>query len=192
MSAQTEAPAKLADLPAAESGEQPWPAERAFWETAREIPHIEAREAARRLVNSHFRNPDSARVSIPANPDQDDDLVLHAYIRQQARKAGSSESLAKLAEIPAAGSEEPRLTEAEWRDRESLRQHWVAFCDADIVPEDFIDRMEAAGFARLRKVTRDDLQSTFADERGIERGGHVWVLTEAGSAALATGGACHG
>ena len=73
---------------ATSSAEHSWPSpDRAFWETAREIPHIEAREAARRLVNSHFRNPDSARVSIPANPEQDDDLVLHSYIRQQARKA---------------------------------------------------------------------------------------------------------
>ena len=80
---------------------------------------------------------------------------------------------------------ETRLTESEWRTRESLRQHWDAFCEADPVPEDFIDRMEDAGFAKLRKVTRDDLQDSFAGERGIYRGGYVWILTDAGRSALA-------
>jgi hypothetical protein len=51
--------------------------------TKRPIGHDEARAAAYRLVNSHFNNPDHARVSIPARPDYDDDLVLMAYIKQQ-------------------------------------------------------------------------------------------------------------
>lgn len=58
--------------------------------TQRPISHDEAREAMQRLVNSHFNNPrdkyEHARMSIPANPDRDDDLVLSAYIEQQRAK----------------------------------------------------------------------------------------------------------
>jgi hypothetical protein len=53
------------------------------YDTKRLISHDEALEAAHRLINSHFGNPNSARCSIPANPDRDDDLVLCAYIRQR-------------------------------------------------------------------------------------------------------------
>lgn len=60
--------------------------------TKRPISHDEASAAVQRLVNSHFNNhPDThehGRMSIPANPDRDDDLVLSAYIEQQrAREA---------------------------------------------------------------------------------------------------------
>ncbi len=51
--------------------------------TSRTVTHAEAEEASRRLINSHFLNPDGARVSIPANPDRDDDLVLTSYIAQR-------------------------------------------------------------------------------------------------------------
>jgi len=54
--------------------------------TKRVISHEEAREIAHRLVNSHFRKPDHARVSIPANPDRDDDLLIMSYIEQQSTK----------------------------------------------------------------------------------------------------------
>jgi hypothetical protein len=80
-----------------------------------------------------------------------------------------------------------RLTEREWRLREELREHWFAFCDADAVPEGFIERMEAAGFASLRRATREDWESAFAADRGIEKGGAVWALTPAGRAVLAAG-----
>ncbi|MDA8251642.1 MAG: hypothetical protein M0Z28_21070 [Rhodospirillales bacterium] len=73
-----------------------------------------------------------------------------------------------------------RLTEAEWRDREMLRQHWGAFCDADLVPEGFTDRMEAAGFIAIRPVKKRDLDAPFAYERGIEAGGMLWELTSKG------------
>ena len=43
--------------------------------------------------------------------------------------------------------------------------------------------MEGAGLAEVRVVTDDDLQS-FAAERGIERGGMIWCLTDAGHAAF--------
>ena len=68
-------------------------------------------------------------------------------------------------------------------DRDMLRQHWAAFCDADLVPGDFIDRMEAAGFVALREVRKRDIEaSSFAHERGIELGGMLWELTKKGSA----------
>lgn len=59
---------------------------RAFWETPRAIPHDEACEATARLVNSHFKNDaERARVSIPANPGRDEDLLVMSYVRQQRR-----------------------------------------------------------------------------------------------------------
>lgn len=48
----------------------------------RKVSHEEATQSAQRLVNSHFHNKDSARVSIPAHPD-DDDLVVTDYIAEQ-------------------------------------------------------------------------------------------------------------
>ena len=57
-------------------------------ETAREwlkkrtrpMTREEAMVSARRLTNSHFRNKDHAKMSIPAHPD-DDDLFLMDYLR---------------------------------------------------------------------------------------------------------------
>lgn len=51
--------------------------------TTRTISHDEAGEIAKRLINSHFRLEPHARVSIPARPDYDDDLLILAYIEQQ-------------------------------------------------------------------------------------------------------------
>ena len=61
---------------------------RSEWETTRTITHEEAHEIARRLIASHFNRTDceTARASIPANPDRDDDLLINSYIKQQARK----------------------------------------------------------------------------------------------------------
>ena len=82
---------------------------------------------------------------------------------------------------------ERRYTEAEWRAIDDLRKHWGSFCDCDPFEgaADFSERMEAAGFIRLRSVTRDDLEQAFAAELGIERGGMVWDLTAKGRKALA-------
>ncbi|MBE7204680.1 MAG: hypothetical protein INR70_43735 [Parafilimonas terrae] len=65
------------------------------WMTSRTVTHAEAEEASRRLINSHFRNPDGARVSIPANPDRDDDLILTAYIAQRKVAENAAAQLAK-------------------------------------------------------------------------------------------------
>lgn len=81
---------------------------------------------------------------------------------------------------------EPTYTEAEWRDREDLRKHWGAFCDADPFDgaDTFTERMEARGFIQLRPVRKADLEQSFAAERGIEPGGSLWELTKAGHAVL--------
>lgn len=71
---------------------------------------------------------------------------------------------------------------------ELLRKHWGDFCDADPVPPDFIDLMAAAGYIELRSVTAADLAEPFAAERGIEKGGMLWELTEQGHAAYRDGG----
>ncbi len=49
----------------------------------------------------------------------------------------------------------------------------------------FSERIGGCGFIELRVVTDDDLESSFAYERGIERGGMVWSLTPEGRTALA-------
>jgi len=73
---------------------------------------------------------------------------------------------------------------AEATPQQKMRAFWADFCDAEPVPPEFIDDMEVARFSELTPTTDDDLNSPFAYERGIERGGYVWRLTEAGRAAL--------
>lgn len=56
--------------------------------TARQISHDEADEALRRFENAFWRkDAEGPRVSIPANPERDDDMILHAYIQQQRARA---------------------------------------------------------------------------------------------------------
>lgn len=45
----------------------------------RSLTHQEARDACRRLINSHFHNDDRDRCSIPPSP-SDDDLALSDYL----------------------------------------------------------------------------------------------------------------
>lgn len=98
---------------------------RAFWETQRDIPHEEADAAAVRLINSHFKNDaERARVSIPANPDRDDDLLIRSYIRQQMRKAASPSPEA----LPASGVEVAREALGSpdgWREQREALQVWT-------------------------------------------------------------------
>jgi len=51
----------------------------------RPVTHEEAEEAARRLIHSHFGAADGARCQIPANP-MDDDLLILDYIAEQRAK----------------------------------------------------------------------------------------------------------
>lgn len=52
----------------------------------RPVSHADAAEVAQRLINSHFRNGDGARISIPCRPDHDDDCLILAYIEQQGSR----------------------------------------------------------------------------------------------------------
>ena len=46
------------------------------------ITNERAKEAAQRLINSHFRKKPSARASIPVDLERDDDVVLMRYLDQ--------------------------------------------------------------------------------------------------------------
>lgn len=51
------------------------------------VTHDQAQEAANRFVNWWFQNKGKQpRVSIPARPDHDDDLLLTRYICEQREK----------------------------------------------------------------------------------------------------------
>jgi hypothetical protein len=53
--------------------------------TTRQVTHEEARQIAKRFIDANFKNPgERPRIGIPARPDYDDDLLLCAYIEQQA------------------------------------------------------------------------------------------------------------
>lgn len=63
-----------------------------------------------------------------------------------------------------------------------LKEHWEDFTDCKPVPDDFLEAMEKAGLVEFRRVTRDDLEQSGAEDRGIEKGGMCWSLTAAGEA----------
>lgn len=67
---------------------------------------------------------------------------------------------------------------------EELRAHWDDFCDCDCFPtyDGFVERMEVAGLVEWRRVDDDDLEQSFADEKGIEPGGMIYDLTAKGLA----------
>jgi hypothetical protein len=67
--------------------------------TKRLIGHDEAHEVAQRLINSHFGNSNPARMSIPAKPDEDDDLVICAYIEQQRAREAAFVGLSDLPDL---------------------------------------------------------------------------------------------
>jgi hypothetical protein len=52
----------------------------------RPVTHQEARIAARRLIDSHFRRDRGAKICIPAEMD-DDDILIHDYITEQEQRA---------------------------------------------------------------------------------------------------------
>lgn len=76
---------------------------------------------------------------------------------------------------------------SELSTEQKLRLLWADFCDADPVPPEFPDEMEAAGFIDCVPVDKDALESPFAYERGLEPGGSMYVLTPAGRQALKGG-----
>lgn len=71
-------------------------------------------------------------------------------------------------------------------DAACLREHWHDFTTCDFAgdKEEFVERMEKAGFIELVPVTKEILDDeTFADELGLEIGGDCWALTAKGRAA---------
>jgi len=72
-------------------------------------------------------------------------------------------------------------------EADELRAHWHSFCDCDVFEgaDTFAERMEDAGLIELRDVEQSDIdENPFASELGIELGGMIWVLTDAGRAIL--------
>jgi hypothetical protein len=68
-----------------------------------------------------------------------------------------------------------------------LRQFWNAYCTCDFAGEtdNFVERMEEAGFIELAPVTRKIVDDEpFAAELGIEMGGVCWQLTAKGREAM--------
>jgi|GEM_PF-1875057 len=71
-----------------------------------------------------------------------------------------------------------------------VRDYWSAICDSDwhLIPADIRDDLEerlvAVGLAEWRAVTDDDLEDTFAYERGIEKGRSCLDLTALGHLAF--------
>jgi DNA modification methylase len=118
-----------------------------------------------------------------AAPTQTDGWQRDAALEEAAKIVEGDVYKEHYRKWPSVSSEEDQ------RARDDLRQHWNAFCDADSIPfdhDDFLDRLEKHGLIELRGVTDDDLNDAFAAERGIERGGSLWDLTEKGRAALST------
>lgn len=76
-------------------------------ETKRTIGHDEAKEIALRFIGGHFKNRDEngerihARMTIPADTEHDDDILLLSYIEQNRRaqpaSAGTERDVAELA-----------------------------------------------------------------------------------------------
>jgi len=85
-----------------------------------------------------------------------------------------------------------KLTEQEWRTLEEFRRDWPAFCDADTVAPDFVDRMEAAGYVeaewlntkQAKRVVEED--GFWEAKYGSELPSMIYVLTDAGRAALSS------
>jgi hypothetical protein len=72
-------------------------------------------------------------------------------------------------------------------DVEMLREFWDVFTTCDFAGEtdNFVERMEAAGFIELVPVTRKILaEEDHAADRGIELGGNCWQLTTRGREVL--------
>lgn len=67
-----------------------------------------------------------------------------------------------------------------------VREYWDALCDCDwhLIPEGvregLEDRLIAAGLAEWRSVTDEDMEDSFASERGLEKGGSCLDLTPLG------------
>ncbi|MFC0408858.1 hypothetical protein [Roseomonas elaeocarpi] len=69
---------------------------------------------------------------------------------------------------------------------EDLHRHWQDFCAGDFKSNDFLERMEAAGFVEYGAATEGEAEELNAGAwEGMEKGSPIWRLTEVGSKALA-------
>lgn len=163
------------------------------------VSHSDAEAIARRFINGHFKNGgrrEGPRMSIPARPDQDDDLRLLAYIRQQTALA----------------EENARLRAAcEATDRARAEATWAsdACPDGQKIPEriarniDFLylkaDRLRSAALGRMAGPLRPDprdseirelreaLEAFVGGTKHVYWTGHPNTVAQA-RAALASGG----
>jgi hypothetical protein len=85
----------------------------------------------------------------------------------------------------------------ELSDEQKLRSLWGHFCDADAVPPEFADEMEAAGLIELQFLSvKDGKQVMDEDLNWVAKYGtdvptSIYVLTDAGHSALQSLGANH-
>lgn len=75
--------------------------------------------------------------------------------------------------------------------QQKLRAYWPAFCDADTVPAEFAEDMEAAGLVELQGLSMRAAKQVvgsdpfWAAKFGEDLPSSIYVLTDAGRAALA-------
>lgn len=99
------------------------------------VTHEEARESARRLINSHFRQEPSARIGIPARPGYDDDLIITRYIEQQQALATQPPPSAATMSVETAAALYDAIKHGDDRHREWLRAALMAFAAGEPLPQ---------------------------------------------------------
>lgn len=87
----------------------------------------EAEKSAQRLINSHFRNPDSAIMSIPVRADNDDVLIMDYIEETRALRELANARILKIQELEHLLSSEReefgnRLTQERQRADQGWRQ----------------------------------------------------------------------
>lgn len=82
----------------------------------------EALEALLRFCHSHFGKDDRARISIPANPQYDDDLRLHAFIHQARERWETEKRLrAEIAQLEERSASQSASLKACQGERDDVR-----------------------------------------------------------------------
>lgn len=118
-----------------------------------EITHDQADASLRRFENTFWKREPHARVSIPANPGYDDDLILHRYIEQQRalsrqQAPGWSEAIEAAAKIVEAPYE--IAVESFSVDGHFLRN---ISGETDFLPQSAVSKMLKERIAAIRALT---------------------------------------
>lgn len=102
----------------------------------RPVTLAEAMESARRLVNSHFHNLESARCSIPADV-RDNDIVLTDYLveRQNEHKFLSKKFLDSMNDIGAYGFEKYGVDSFQHRMSVGDKSRWMERVTSEAIGE---------------------------------------------------------